>query len=1156
MSKDAPKEKETGFLSSFIHKLKEKDRENREKEDRAAGLLPPQPSSAVPSPTASAGSASPGGPLASPSASPPPVLATAPDAQQAALVAASLSAKKSAPASGSTKEKFLGLFKSDAEKRAEKEAAAAAKAKAKEEAAAQAAAQAAALEPIKLELHCAEAGGQPMVGHAIRATAMRAPSAGAARAPLPIGVGSKGVCRWFRASAGSFDKILESVAPLYIPTVDDLDCRVCCQWVMEEDEAGAASAAAGSAADASTASAIADPASSSSRPSLQSSFAELGPIVMDPLLLQESVDVFAKGQARFLDLREVDTDAPVILVVKRTMLRILPAAGGEAKCAFLISKKAAAEPNGAPSSSVQLTLDSVDPLRFTLEDVASQKVFRGYFALEGDSLSQYAKARHQRDVMACLVRRILRTGSEALPASAASASVAANSSSAAAAASSDVPAGGSVDSSSSASPLLQLAVEPSAPGSQDLVRIVVSPVAIASSSASAAATVVSPTSELLSMLIPAPASTTEASSAPSVPPPSLVIPSQQPSTASASPLPSPAAAQVQSLSKRVSELTAEKNLFRENLNLIMVDKAKSEAESAALIASLQQQLQNKDSEMGALRKSLSQSGEDVDALKLAIQTLSTQMSTSANTEIRLAGEVRSLKNEKEALQREIKAAKEAAEERTMELEDANTRLQSEVRNATAANESLQTEYAALRAESARLRAADERCARLTESEANLRHDLGVFKAEMARYKDLQSKLDKVEMENHALRKQKERKHHAGASLESPATDSTPAAAPSPAHTDPAAESSSSTPAHSSMPTTPNGRDSTSPPHAAAAAADAAATAALSAALATLKEQHAQLQREHDALKNEHATLSSDLEASKSQLASVQSASDTSAASLADAMAQLASLTLAHEEIVANRNYYKRKCDSLSSSVDKMLSKVQADAVATPVAANPRTGLTPSSSSSKLASERSTHANGNNGAASSSASSSAVSEREVQKLRATVSSLRTECSDLQQTLQAYKKTLDSNYALLKFEREANLLLQSKGGSHGSAGGLFRSSKHAVLAQQFDSVRSLANSLSELVADKDLSIAHLKKSNLILSKRIHDLERRFESELEAAGDTQRWYGKIDMTELEREEGKARTEQAESRSRRNSIEAQHEQQPAAAASAASTAAEPSAR
>ena len=801
---------------------------------------------------------------------------------------------------------------------------------------------------------------------------------------------------------------------------------------------------------------------------------------------------------------------------------------------------------------MHLSLDSVDPLRFTLEDLSSQRVFHGYFALEGDSLAQYAKARHQRDVMACLVRRILRTGSEALATSATAVSAAATSSSTAAA-TSDAPAS-SLDASRSNPPLLQLALEPSAPGSDDFVRIVVSPVAKASSGVPtpAASSAVSPTSELLSMLIPAPATTVEAAVTPSVAPPSLVIPSQPSSTASASPLPSPAAAQVQSLSKRVSELTAEKNLFRENLNLIMLDKTKSETESAALIASLQQQLRNKDDEMGALRKSLSQSGEDVDALKLAIQTLSTQMSTSANTEIRLAGEVRALKNEKEALQQAIKTVKEAAEERATELEEANARLQAEVRNATAAHESLQSEYASLRAESARLRAADERCSRLTESEANLRHDLGVFKAEMARYKDLQSKLDKVEMENHALRKQKERKHHAGPAMESPAAEAHPVAAPSPAHPDPAgaAAETSSTPAHSSMPSTPTGRDSTSPPHAAAAAADAAATAPLAATLTALKDQHAQLQREHDSLKVEHATLSSDLATTKSQLAAVQSASDASAASLADAMTQLAALTLSHEEIVANRNFYRRKCESLSSSVDKMLAKAQAETAAAPVAANPRTGLTPSSSSSKLASERSTHANGNG--AASAAASSAVSDREVLKLRATVSSLRTECTELQQTLQAYKKTLDSNYALLKFEREANLLLQSKGGSHASAGGLFRSSKHAVLAAQFDSVRSLANSLSELVADKDLSIAHLKKSNLILSKRVHDLERRFEAELEAAGDANRWYGKINMDELESDEGKARTEQAESRSRRNSTDIQtDQQQPAAAATSASTAA-----
>lgn len=1260
-----------GFLSSLLHKLKEKDAANREREDRMWSQHASGGSGSSATAMASAdGGATAGGSPAAPASAPAPLsspTSTAaaaaasgiPDREQAALVAATLQARKdkerttstaAASSSSSTKDKFLDFFKSDAEKKR----AAAADAQAQAAAAAAAAAaeeerrkRAAALEPIKLELQCAEAGQAAMVGRALRASAAPPASAAAHAQPAPVGV--RGVCRWFRASDDGFDQLAESVAPIYVPTLDDVDCRVCCQWLVPAEEAEERPTPDATTADATVTAASAGPASSSSAagpprpPALQSSFAEIGPIAMDPALLAESAALFQAGKAVFV-VREEPSEELVSVTVKRTMIRILPAKGGEAKFAFLLRKTAAAAPAPAAAAtnatagvstaaapaasgtasastpSVQFRLDHSDPLRFSIEDAGAQRLFRGRMHVESDSLAEYARARRLRDAMACLVRRIVRTGSEAIPVAAESTAARVDPVSAAPAAgdapqtSADAAAGEASGDSASPPPatandaaplselLLLVEVQPAPIDSGDLVRVVVAPAAPLS--ASAPEPRARATGGVPAIAVPAAPSkpmSTDAMLAP--PPPSLTVslsPISPPGASPAAAFSSSSSPSLSSLSQRISELSAEKNLYRENLNLVLLDKQRAEASFRADRAALAAQLEARDSELASLRRELDQRGEDVDALKLAIQNLSTQMSSLANTEVRLSGEIRSLKNEREAAQAELRSTREAHAARIGEMDAAQSKLERESRLATEAHAAASAELSTLRSEVRRLGALEERHARSVESEQNLRHDLAVVKAEAARLRELQQKLDVVEMENHQLRKERDKARrsahtHAAAAAaaanrldtSSPAssaprsasdsagaavsaTSSAETSAEPPVAMDPAAisatdaagsqpttpvtpapavsakpqSSGSSTPVRRSGAATPNGRDF---------APSASGNAAAGAALQLLSDQHGQLQEQHAALAALHTSTLSQLHEAQQQLSALQSSCDSHSAALGALSSQHSSLTAAHEELLASRNYYKRKCESLSASVDKMLHKDGLEGGGGGAGGGSR-GMTPSNSSGKLAAERSP----------SDKERQAERERhaaEVRQLQSTVAHLRTESSELQQTLQAYKRTLESNYELLKYEREANLVL-SKGGASGAGGGgggLFSRGKSAALQVQFDSVRALANSLSELVADKDLSIEHLKKSNLILGRRLSDLERRFAKELQADdADTaagKNWYGKAHLDQMEQAERRRVEAVQASRngSRRNSVGEQSSAVTATAVTASAPATSP---
>jgi hypothetical protein len=433
---------------------------------------------------------------------------------------------ESARTTTTTKAKFMDFFKTDAEKRQEKEKE---KEREKEEQQARSkrAHQAVVQQAVKLELKSTstEAGRRPITGEAIRAEGFVLRVNGVLD-PFTL-VGSQGVCRWFRASADGFDQITEGAVALYVPTLDDVDCRVCCQWVMEGTPQESTSDAA--------------PVSGQ-----QSSFAELGPIQLDPTLEQASIDLFQGGKAVFT-VREQETDELCQITVKRTMIRILPADGGAVKCSFtLLSKPASAGGATSSVSPMRLCLDPADPLRFSLEDTNVKRVFRGSMVIDTDHVEQYARARRERDAMTCLVRRIIRTGSEAL-----TSTVQANKFGASAAAAASEP----LADASPLPELVRITVTPALPSDgDDMIRLSLAPT-VAIGIAPSPDTTVDPS--------PAWLTTTRLSLQPLVTsgsPSSSPLPSYAHASAFATPssLPSPSPSQILVLTKRISELTAEK----------------------------------------------------------------------------------------------------------------------------------------------------------------------------------------------------------------------------------------------------------------------------------------------------------------------------------------------------------------------------------------------------------------------------------------------------------------------------------------------------------------------------------------------------------------------------------------------------------------------
>jgi hypothetical protein len=1221
--------------------------------------------------TIAAGGSTPGGadtPTASPKTDGTAAhsIPTPPDRVQQQLVqqAATKAKEKEATEGAGTKmkQKFLGLFKSDGQAKEHRDE------QAQQKTAAQ---RTHAPEPIKLELQCVADGSStsteklnPMVGRTIRAEAflparVAPPAAGAASDAAPATSPTKqqftsfklpagGVYRWFRASAGAFEQIAESAAPLYTPTLDDVGSKICCQWVRDES---VAAASAGSS----------EPSSDAAQAASQSSFAEIGPVDPDPSLIPASLSLWEGNKASFRCV-EVGTDESCAVTIKRTTIRVIAEKDKAVKASFLLMQKPIQNTSemaaAAIAPPVRFVLDPVDPLRFAIEEGGAvgssppgsplgppQKTFRGYLVPDAPSSAEkIAKGRRDRDIIACLVRRIIATGSEAAPPEQQLTKPTEQGSEAkeqqqqqqqqqhtreetkeeqpapttAAPAAEPDPHSTSDDvfsvniaplangvqgkddshASMEVAPQADVAAGPHTPTAsaasssvapattKDLLDFSVFHAPPSSSSASASAPEVSPAA--------VPAATPEAASSSSTAAPVAAADTVAPAPAAATHSPSAAsppissspASQLAALTKRISELTAEKDLFKENISLILVEKQNQADTAAREIETLKETVAQRDASIIVLNKQLETQGEEVEAMKLAIQNLSGQMTKMANAEVKLSSEIRTLKNAREQLSSELKLEK-TAHASAVETRDAEiVKLQSESKKYQEDYLKTKVDLELTRSELKRLMGVEEKLSRAVEVEKNLRHDLALFKSDLAKFKDIQSKMEAIEMENHLLRKKekarrggRERKAEsmelqlpggaestagasqggapnstsppasvgasvtpAGAAAGTPNpgtenvtaaavhTDVSPAAAASDAsvralsddmtthpqavaviapivsppiapaaiHLDPSVADAMeliepSVSASPTAPRTPSKRALSAEPAAAGiqvpqpspgrAAKEAAAA---QTQLAELRDQHSELQQRFAALELDVLSTKESLSSAQARVSSLESDLRSAESARAEAEERRAAMAKEHEEAVANKNYWKRKCDSLSVSLQKQqgaspspsqpsqpLSAGRSSAGASVAAGSKRLGLSPSSSSHEISPQR------------ASATSAAFEQQQQQQpkssdrdklvsmihnLQARVKSLEHDNAALQQTLTAYKKTLDNNYQLLKFEREANLILQSRvnggaGGAAGVAAGLFgRGSKASALQAQFDQAKALANSLSEIVNDK--------------------------------------------------------------------------------------------
>jgi len=1250
LARERDKVGSTGKLfASFIKSLKSSDRDSNANSATPSPNPSATPSSAS-SPSSSAALAytmhtSSPNPAAAASPVSSPIVASTPDRdhQQAALIKATMERRsrekeKEKDTAKVAKEKFLSLFRTDADRAKERarEQAAAEQAESQAKAAAAMAAQAA--EPIKLELTPVEPNSAAIVGRPLRAighqyTPASAPSASpsslslSSSLALSVRMATAGTFRWYRASETQLDEVAQGSTPFYSPSLDDVGCRICCQWIQVDPTA--------------------TPLSSTDiqLPPLptQSSFAEIGPIVMDGRILADSLRLFRANRSnhaptaagvQVLDLSR--NAAPAICTVKRSMMRIAPVqqhthateqTQTPPTLTFMLlqSAKQTAAPDGSSTSSspsIRFLLDSADPLGFTMED--GSKSFHGSIdpwsesVLDADTQQStptstdeanavstsglqlqvkdkavpphlIARGQRIRDALACLVRRIVRTGSEVL-------------SEEEQAIVDRMQEAMASSATSSASPLLDVTVEPislsPSSDSSDIihVRIAAAPGIHATSDRPAP-----PTSSLSSNSSGATSAST----------------SLQFSTSATS------SSSTTHLTQRLAELQAEKSFFQSTLNDLLLQQRRSEMEYKNGIDSLKSTLSQRDDEVASLRRSLDVRGEEVDSHKLALQKLSAQMTTLANNEIRLSKELKQARNERDDLANKMEQERRRHEQELDAIKEELTQSNEERRMHAEAASSAKTQSQQLEQEVARLSSVEDRLQRSQEAERTLRHDLACLKQELNRMRDVQTRLERLEVENHALRserekekqREKERKRiqqeqtdeqasgevsarmSASSSMEQlpppPPSSSALRVTVTPADTphgemDSSMEdalelsdvsasptllaniTSSVSPAHvSSTPIathtyTPASSSSASHQHAtlqppythASYPADTATASPPShqASQSTLEQLRAEcgsLAAQLNALREEHSNTLRQLTHVQEQLAQTRAKSKSHHAELEQLRAAHATLSGEHEESVATINYWRRKCETLSTNLDRMMKEQQLQHQQQQQQPQQSHPTTSASDGSRRASFSSSTYPTMSSSFSSLPSTSPIPplgiipstpqslEREYRKLAQEVADLRNMNHDAERTLEAYRKTIDRNYQLLKIERDANQALQSRlqsqsrspsGGSSGSSvgGRLFSRSgssnaKFQQLQHQFEACRALANSLSEAVQEKDQSIDHYKKCNLLLSKRLYDLERRFESELAADGDLAAGkvsYGRINLEEeIQKEEREKR-------------------------------------
>ena len=157
--------------------------------------------------------------------------------------------------------------------------------------------------------------------------------------------------------------------------------------------------------------------------------------------------------------------------------------------------------------------------------------------------------------------------------------------------------------------------------------------------------------------------------------------------------------------------------------------------------------------------------------------------------------------------------------------------------------------------------------------------------------------------------------------------------------------------------------------------------------------------------------------------------------------KLSSQSEAVSEMLAQRNFYKKKADSLKSQVSQLLKKQNID----------------------IGDIR---------------RSSGAGSVELEKQLATV---KTELKEAEGALTAFRRAFDDQHTQLRVEREANAKLANRWTKKGDV----------AMNYRLKTLQTVTNQLTETLQEKEMAIAEKRNTNKILAKRIHELEENIDA-----------------------------------------------------------------
>ena len=168
-------------------------------------------------------------------------------------------------------------------------------------------------------------------------------------------------------------------------------------------------------------------------------------------------------------------------------------------------------------------------------------------------------------------------------------------------------------------------------------------------------------------------------------------------------------------------------------------------------------------------------------------------------------------------------------------------------------------------------------------------------------------------------------------------------------------------------------------------------------------------------------------------------------------AEMEELKTRGDELVAQRNFFKRKSDSMAADIEKLLTSKS----------GPNAEIVGAIFGNKTS------------------SSSDLGSSDVSRLTTRVQTLEEELKEMGGALEAYKSAFERQLAKSKRDHQQKLKLSSNSKQSSSS-----------LQRQYDELRNLANLLSETISEKDEALFHRRHVNKMLGKRVKELEAMIE------------------------------------------------------------------